>query len=220
MIDLLNVTLFQVNGVDPEIGVKSLQYSRRGINFGKTVLVSHYRPDNITDDIEFHLMDKLDHSRTSKIHFEELTTYCDTEYMLFIQSDGFVINPHLWNDEFFNYDYIGAPWPALPWNTVNRVGNGGFRLESKKLLDLCTTIPWRGEHDDVLVTNTYRNYLESHGCRFPDIYLAAQFSLEHAIPEVPYSLDNCFGFHGKLTEESRQFVNMIKTYDINSEIEI
>lgn len=213
MIALDNVTLFQVNCVDPDIGVKSLRYSRRGINFAKTILLAHERPYNLTDDIEFHLIDKLDHRGTSRIHFNELTDHCETDYMLGVQSDGFVINPHLWTNEFFLYDYIGAPWPSLPWNRANRVGNGGFRLESKQFLDLCTRIPWNGEHDDVLVSNTYRSYFEDNGCRFPDIELAARFALEHPIPEVPYSLENSFGFHGKLTEESRAYVEMVKHYD-------
>ena len=40
---------------------------------------------------------------------------------------------------FFDYDYIGAPWPN---NFVNRVGNGGFSLRSKKFLELTAKIPY------------------------------------------------------------------------------
>ena len=213
MIHLDNVTLFQINGVDPDVGVKSLRYSSREIKFARTILLSHEKPSNLTPEIEFHQTRPLAHSDTSQFHFGELTSFCETEYLLFIQTDGFVINPHLWTDEFLNYDYIGAPWPALPWNVKNRVGNGGFRLESKKFLDLCVNIPWNGEHDDVLVSNTYKEYFESNGCKFPSIETAAKFALEHKIPEVEYNLDNCFGFHGKLTEESRHYAEMIKTYD-------
>lgn len=213
MIDLSNVTLLQLNCVDPDIGVKSMQYSSRHIKFAKKVLLSHEIPYNLTDDIEFIHIVKLDHLGTSRFRFEELNKYVETKYYLSIQTDGFVINPHLWTDEFLKYDYIGAPWPDLPWNKKNRIGNGGFRLESKKLLQLCSNIVWNGQHDDVMITNTFKDYFEAQGCKFPPIEVAAKFSLEHKIPEVEYNLNNCFGFHGKLTEESKQYVEMIKSYE-------
>jgi hypothetical protein len=213
MINLPEVTLLQLNCVDPVIGVKAMHYSSKDINFGKKILLSHEIPNNLTDDITFYQIPKLDHSNISRFRFEELYKYIQTEYYLSIQTDGFVINPHLWTDEFLQYDYIGAPWPSLPWNSVNRVGNGGFRLESKRLLNLCTNIVWNGQHDDVMITNTFKDYFEEHGCKFPSIEVAATFSLEHKIPEVVYDLNNCFGFHGKLTQESRQYAEMIKTYE-------
>lgn len=214
MINLDNVTLFQLNCVDPEIGVKALKYSCRGINFAKVMLVAHECPSNLTNDIEFYQIDKLDHIGTSRFHTREMYRYIQTPYIISIQTDGFVINPHLWTDEFLEYDYIGAPWPDLPWNKLSRVGNGGFRLESKRLLNLLSTIEWNGQHDDVMITNTFKSYFEENGCKFPSIEVAAKFSLEHKIPEVEYNLDNCFGYHGKLTEESRRYSEMIKSYDI------
>lgn len=214
MINLPNVTLFQLNCVDPDIGVKSMHYSSKGINFGKKILLSHERPHNLTDDITFYQIPKLDYSNANRFRFDELYKYIETDYYLSIQTDGFVINPHMWTDEFLEYDYIGAPWPSLPWNRLNRVGNGGFRLESKKLLHLCANIMWDGQHDDVLITNTYKDYFESRGCKFPSIELAARFSLEHKISEAEYNLNNCFGFHGKLTEDSRKYVEMIKQYEL------
>ena len=39
MIHLDNVTLFQINGVDPDVGVKSLRYSSREIKFARTILL-------------------------------------------------------------------------------------------------------------------------------------------------------------------------------------
>lgn len=215
MINLKNVTLFQFNCLDPEIGVKAIQYSKRGINFGRTVLVTHRIPENITSDIEVFLVDKTDHDGSSKFHFGPLQQYCSTDYLLSIQTDGFVINPHLWTDEFLEYDYIGAPWPfGQPWHTTYRVGNGGFRLESKRLIELCSNIPWNpGDHDDMLIGVHYRPYLESQGCKFPTVEFAAKFSLELVIPEIPYNLNNCFGYHGKHTDQSRAYSEMIKHYE-------
>jgi hypothetical protein len=218
MITLDNVTLFQLNGVDPEIGVKALKYSSRKINFAKTVLLSTRKPSNLTNDIEFYCVDEMDHTDSSRLHFgpDNFLKYIDTEYYLSIQTDGFVINPEMWTDEFLEYDYIGAPWPALSWCSKNRVGNGGFRLESRKLLELCSRIKYdeyNGMHDDVLISNVCKEYFESHGCKFPSIELAARFSLELEIPEVEHDLKKCFGFHGKHTQQAKNLCNMINDYE-------
>lgn len=64
---------------------------------------------------------------------KELNKYIETSYVLIIQYDGFILNPDAWTDEFLEYDYIGAPW----WYTDDcNVGNGGFSLRSKKLLEI------------------------------------------------------------------------------------
>lgn len=213
MIILNDVTLLQLNCKDPDIGVKALKYSAREIQFAKIVLISHERPHNLPDDIEFHKIDKLSWDTVNKFNLEELHKYVETSHYLSIHADGFVINPHLWTDEFLEYDYIGAPWPEVPWSSINRVGNGGFRLESKRFLNLRRNLTWNGQNEDVMVTNTYRRYFEKNGCKYPSVELAAKFSLEMKIPEVTYDLSNCFGFHGNHTEESRQYVEMVKTYD-------
>ena len=40
-----------------------------------------------------------------------LTEHVDTKFVLTIQHDGFILNPSAWRDDFFDYDYVGAPWP-------------------------------------------------------------------------------------------------------------
>ena len=49
-----------------------------------------------------------DYARSMIYHTYE---HVDTDFVLTIQHDGFIINPLAWRDDFFNYDYIGAPWP-------------------------------------------------------------------------------------------------------------
>ncbi len=86
----------------------------------------------------------------SKFMLQDLYKFVDTKFCLVIQSDGFVINPNLWTNQFLEYDYIGAPWPNeisvynASINKIdlakNRVGNGGFSLRSKRLLEVCSHI--------------------------------------------------------------------------------
>lgn len=201
-LQLKNITLVCIDGVDPNQGLKALRYSMKDIDFAKNVMISHIVPDNIPDDVVFEQIDPLTHDTYSPFVLGRLSEYIDTEYCLLINDDGFVINPHLWDDKFLEYDYIGAPWKEH--GQINRVGNGGFSLRSKKLIDLCKNIvPFDGEHEDGTICLRYKHFLESHGCNFAPVEVAMNFSLESRIPECEFTLDNTFGFHGRGIPENR-----------------
>ena len=194
-INLTNITLICVNCVDPSAGVKALLYSMRGIQFAKSILFSDTKPNNITPDIEFVEIEKLTHDTSSIFSMKGIYPYIKTDFCLSIHDDGFVINPHLWDNEFLKYDYIGAPWVN---GHIYRVGNGGFCLKSKRFIELCQQIPWSpGQHDDVLVCQVYKDFFVQHGCKYAPVEVAMKFSLESKISECEYNLDNCFGFHGR-----------------------
>jgi hypothetical protein len=216
-LNLINVTIICVDGVNPDIGLKALKYSMKDIVFGDAKLISHIKPDNIPDAIKFVEIDKLTHDSYSPFMLYELYKYVDTDFCLTIHDDGFVINPHLWNDNFLNYDYIGAPWShTIPYyGQKYRVGNGGFSLRSKKLIDLCRNIKNVG-HEDSSISIRYRDALEQHGCIFAPVDVAMRFSLEEPIPECPFDLNLCFGFHGRGTstlrsnEDNQQLLDRIQ----------
>jgi hypothetical protein len=206
---LNNVTLVCLNCVDPSLGVKALRYSMKRLNFKRVILFSHERPSNITDDIEFIQIKKLTHQGSCWFMLKQIYQYIDTDFCLSIHDDGFVINPHLWQDKFLDYDYIGAPW------SQGFVGNGGFTLRSKLFMEICQDIPWNGEHDDWHACVTYRDYFISRGCKYAPVDLAVTFSLEGKIPGYDYNLDKCFGFHGRgevdylFGDEGQQFKDKI-----------
>lgn len=193
-IQLKNITLICIDGVNPDIGLKAIKYSTKHIDFAKNILLSHIKPDNVPDDIIYQEIPKLTHDTYSQFMLHELYKYVDTEYCLTIHDDGFIINPHLWDDEFLEYDYIGAPWKN--YGQINRVGNGGFSLRSKKLINLCRYMDSQG-HEDGTICLRYKNALEQHGCKFAPVEVAMRFSLESRIPECDFDLNNCFGFHGR-----------------------
>ena len=222
MLSLSNVTSININCVDPEDGVRALLHSQKEIQFNKSILFSHMRPYNLTDDIEFVEIPKLSHDGFSKFCIEQLNDYINTDYVLSINTDGFVINPHLWTDEFLEYDYIGAPWaPNMEWCKRNRVGNGGFCLKSKKFLELSSRLTYVSGHDDVYVTNTKYDYFIENGVKYAPVQVAMKFSLESKIPECEYNLNNSFGFHGKgdswvFQNEGQQFkdrISILKNYN-------
>jgi hypothetical protein len=208
-VDLSRVTLVAITSVDIENHIKALQYSCRNIKFGAVKLICHERPENLPDGISYHhieRMSNIDDWNYSVIY--KLGDYVDTEFALLVHSDGFVINPNSWRDEFFDYDYIGAPWPVpkddFSYRDINgelvRVGNS-VSLRSKKVLDLPKklNLEWKPFHgyysEDGFICVNYRHVFKEHGCKFADINVARYFSHESDLPETR-GIDP-FLFHGK-----------------------
>jgi len=194
-LNLKNITLLSYNCVDPIQSVKALLYSSKNIDFAEIILVSHEKPEKLPSDISFIKIEKTTHKEASEFTYKMLHKIIKTDYMLGIHDDGFVINPHLWRNEFLDYDYIGAPWKQE--KRINRVGNGGFVLKSNKFIQLTQYLPYANTNEDGELTNLYYDYFTANGCQYAPLLLAARFSLESRIPECEYNLNNCFGFHGK-----------------------
>ena len=106
MIDLSNVTLLSINTHAPEMSVRALQYSSKEINFKNKKILSNRIPSNLPDDIEFIQIPEF-HGREHYSDFvmNNLSEYVDGYFTMMIHYDGFFTNPHLWSDEFLNYDY-------------------------------------------------------------------------------------------------------------------
>jgi hypothetical protein len=126
----------------------------------------------------------------------ELYKHVSTSHMLLFQWDGYVKNPQAWTDTWLEFDYIGAPW----WHADGmNVGNGGFSLRSRRLMQIVATDPAITEYhpEDVKICRRYRPYLEAeHGIRFAPEEVARRFSLEgYKQPSRTHS--NEFGFHGR-----------------------
>ena len=181
MISLPNVTLVVLTGRNFSDHEEAVKKSCSDIEFGEVKIIVDYKIKTIDD--------------WNKKIIYELPMYINTSHALLIHADGYVINPHLWRDEWLEYDYIGAPWP-LPlddfsyrdeeWNIV-RVGNS-VSLRSKKLLDLIATRDNWGHHygytnEDGFICCHNRKWLESQGCKFAPLNVAVNFSKEHEIPE-------------------------------------
>jgi hypothetical protein len=210
MIDLSNVTLLSINTHAPEMSVRALQYSSKEINFKNKKILSNRIPNNLTDDIEFIQIPEF-HGRDQYSDFvmNNLSDYVDGDFAMMIHDDGFVINPHLWSDEFLKYDYIGAPWPGPIEQTTERVGNGGFCIRSKKLIDFCKTIKAEPGHDDWTIGVTQNKYLREQGFTFAPVHVAMKFSLESVIAECPFDLTQTFGFHGKRHSSTQSMINLL-----------
>lgn len=95
---------------------------------------------NLVESAQFHKINQIKSVKEySYFCLKCLLPFITTSHILIIQYDGFATNPQYWSDEFFDYDYIGAPWVGRHWDLMANkalcVGNGGFSLRSKKLLE-------------------------------------------------------------------------------------
>ena len=198
-IKLPNVTLTAVTSINISKTVKALQYSMRSIEFGQVVLISHKKPLFLPKGISFKYVEKIDNiDKFNYLMVYDIHKYIDTEYMMLIHYDGFVVNPQNWNDEFLKYDYIGAPWqdpgPNKPGvlcdadGTVYRVGNS-VSLRSKRFMKLPSEIglEWKAYggwyNEDGFLCIHSRKTLERYGCKYAPVELAAQYSRELPVPE-------------------------------------
>ena len=140
------------------------------------------------------------------MHWElgRFADYIDTSHALICTHDGFISNPHLWDDSWLEYDMVGAPWPAF-WNVGHRVGNTGFTLQSQKFLQMAAKAEalWKGEAGDVFLCRTMEQGFRDNGIKYAPVDVAAAFSWEHYIEENTTGPDRSFGFHGWVAGKTR-----------------
>ena len=224
MINIPNLTLLAIDNTHRiENTIKAIYTSISEINFGKIKLITtkenidKYYSDNPEIKFEEMVYNISDINTYSKYMIYELHNHVDTEFVMNIQDHGFIINPSMWTNEFFEYDYIGAPWKVRsdayidPFGNHQRVGNGGFSLRTKKLLELPLSekIEWNvnqgdfyqhmgvGElAEDGIICVHNRHIYEAAGCKFAPLEIAQNFSREQNIPEN-MKLET-FGFHKKI----------------------
>ncbi|MGH8696422.1 MAG: DUF5672 family protein, partial [Burkholderiales bacterium] len=114
----------------------------------------------------------------SRFVIKNLRDHIDTDYVLLIQWDGYVVNGTAWSDEFLLYDYIGAPWSRAVAGELT-VGNGGFSLRSTRLLEALQdpAIP-AGHPEDAHICRRWRARLErAHGIAFAPESAARRFAV-------------------------------------------
>jgi len=126
----------------------------------------------------------------SMFMLKSLGQFIRTSHVLVIQWDGYIVDAGAWTEDFLACDYIGAPWHHVPGSFS--VGNGGFSLRSRSLLDALLEQAFIPSHpEDVCIYVEHRIQLEALGLRFAPLELARRFAVEDE-PMRP----GVFGFHG------------------------
>lgn len=190
MLNLPNVTLLCVETREPELAHWAVDKCLIGVKFAKVVLITSLdRVSKKRSDIEYVQAPPIKTTKDySELLLAGLDQYVEGSHVLVIQWDSFVIHPNLWSDEFLCYDYIGPVWPHHPETPV---GNGGFSLRSKKLLEIIQQPGFVKKHpEDYCICVDNKNFLEQHQLKVAPAYLAEQFAVERTL------WHEAFGFHG------------------------
>ena len=185
------VSLIVIDTEAYELSNNALKQSIKLFNFDDILIFS--------DDKSCWAADTIIEIPKIKSYFEyneliitKLADYVKTDFCLIIQYDGFILNPDAFLECFFDYDYVGAPWPC---HKHNNVGNGGFSLRSKKLLTAIQNLKYSKlspAPEDDFICRINRKILEKeYECNFAPEDVAMHFSIEHGSREFP-----TFGFHG------------------------
>jgi len=183
-LELPDVTLVCVDDKKPEAAKWAVDQCQKHCKFADVLTFSSNNLNapikNLEDYSEFIVKGLLPHIKTS--------------HVLVCQWDGYVTNPELWSPEFLDYDYIGAMWA---WRNENKVGNGGFSLRSRKLLEVLSGDEFNGPFlpEDEYICQINRGVLEKkHGILFAPESIACKFSNEYRLVG-----QDSFGFHNFLT---------------------
>ena len=210
MIALPDVTLVSVAGVQIEESQAALQACMSRIQFARVLLLSPEPPDALDRRIEYRRIPPMSLRGYNAFMLKQLVHHVDTSHVLSVHPDGYVLNPNRWDSAWMDFDYVGAPWPTriyypqggLYLDPPNRVGNSGFCLRSRRLLELVepvdlSTMRFVSHADDAVTCILLYNYLTQKGIRFADLESAARFSIETPDACFGQTLETVFGFHGK-----------------------
>ena len=188
---LPQVTLCAVTSVNVAATLRALEFSLRQIRFGACKLLTDAEVRFAPPEVEVLSIEPL---RTSTAYSDFLLTslpdHISTTHCLVAQWDGHLLHARHWQPEFLDYDYIGARWPQF--DDGYNVGNGGFSLRTRRLMELCRDPAFIRHHpEDVAIGRTNRDWLEGQGMHFAPSELADAFAAERSGDP-----QETFGYHG------------------------
>lgn len=184
--------------------MRVLRYSLSLADFTEVILFSYLPLPMHSLPIRAVQIPKLDPAQWNIFATFTAPAYFKSEFSLSVHTDGFILAPEKWTEEFLKYDYIGACWHD------GVVGNGGFCLESKRFYEAKMRLPFFPvlnkavqtalgpmmiEPSDYFVCRTQRQILEEQGMKFAPRDVASRFSTEMMDKHI-----ESFGWHGKFPD--------------------
>lgn len=177
-LNLNNTTLFCLDSINIERAIDAVNVCNHYANFNAIKLLS-----DIPYDYKYLIPSPKINSITEYSSFilKDMNQYIESEYVMICQWDGFILNPDAWTNEFFEYDYIGAPWEL----NHTLIGNGGFCLRSKRLIEIVSHLIKNMGNvninvpEDFIICGYLKEILiKKYGIKFAPLELAHKFSVE------------------------------------------
>ena len=136
-----------------------------------------------------------DKSAQGWFYYMDAPHAAQTSHVLLMEWDAGLRDVNCWTDDFLQYDYIGAPW-MWEKNRRHTVGNGGFLLLSKRMVDHVYA------HRQTFRINTDMMYAQANrirleqeiGAKWAPEEVAFRFSYEHS-REHRSQAKPSFGYH-------------------------
>lgn len=217
---LKDVTICAIDCANTNLASRAIDESLLECSFGDAIIFSDTQPSEFANKRWVEINKITDINGYSHFLLKNLHMYIETDFVLIVQWDGYVINGNKWDEQFYKFDYIGAPWH---WHKDGmNVGNGGFSLRSKKLLNATSKNDYpfiENMNEDEQTCRYYRTKLISDSSIvFAPEELAHKFSYERSLPNLP-----TFGFHGIFNiwrylsdEELKGFTQKLNPYVFGS----
>jgi hypothetical protein len=231
------ITIVSVDGSgDGTNAVEAIRRTLLTLPGSKGLLIAAERPPHLLPNLEFVRVERFDYYQYSMFMIHCLHYHINMEFALIVQQDGWALNGSNWRDDWFRFDYIGAPIHAAGLDGKLYVGyswvgqpraipvlNGGFCLRSRRLLEaptkygICYSMPREPllRNEDIQLCLTLRDALERRGLCFAPLEHARFFSVEYMHPYLhgDLQLSKVFGHHAqtrRLRSNSVVEVNMTR----------
>lgn len=191
-LDLREVSLLCVETRRSALAVQALQRCLQQADFKESLLLGPRADDLPAPLRHVGIEDISSVAEYSRLMVKQLGDSFSGSHVLVVQWDGFLTDARQWDPRFLDYDYVGAPWKD------GSVGNGGFSLRSRRLVDALQAMDTPQTHpEDHCICHRYRGELETRfGIRFAPLELARRFSWEAVDPgHATFGLHGFFNFH-------------------------
>ena len=193
VLSLPGVTLCCVDTANHALALRALAHSRRGVRFARTLLLTDACPRDRDAPGDRRRADRRIASRDAYSQFVLKHLAVTSTRRTCCSSSGTATSsiPRRGTTRFSTAITSARTGSGTP--TGHDVGNGGFSLRSRRLLDALQDPRIElVEAEDVTICRTFRPLLErEHGIVFADEALADRFAFEAAYP-----IGRPFGFHG------------------------
>jgi|694.fasta_scaffold01993_22 hypothetical protein len=198
---------------------KILTYMSKTIDFAEIVMVSTYKPK--VEGVKHIQIEPFTYIEMNKWCLHEFGNYVNSDYGLHFEDDGFPLNPELWDNEFLNYDYVGAPCRTTDGiqYSEEQIGGGGFTLRSKRLLEYTKTIDYDNKtNEDTVITVRKRDEIVSLGMKICPHNIARNFVVQNPLDDN-HTIETSFGFHSRVVHmgDAEKLLN-VKLLNLNNEV--
>lgn len=190
MVEIKDLTIICVDTKNYGRAATALKKCMEQVKAARVVFLTDI--DLVIEGVEVIKIDPIGSKRQySRFIIKELYKFFYTSHCLVVQWDGHIICGEAWEDEFLEYDYIGAAWL---YGDGRNVGNGGMSIRSLKLQTILGTNDFIEitHPEDEIICRLYGSWLERvHGIKIATEDVAERFSYELRSP-----IYKTFGFHG------------------------